>query len=107
MAVALAEVVVAAAEVAEVEAAAEAVVVADLNAKNCAPKYQARCLNCPTQVGKVQTAGFLTYKFEDGLLAFRNQGQQRPFVKESLQIFQRQISHRTARFMGIASVVRC
>ena len=34
------------AEVAEVEAAAEAVVVvADLNAKNCAPKYQARCLS--------------------------------------------------------------
>ena len=42
------DLVVAAAEVAEVEAAAEAVVVvvvADLNAKNCAPKYQARCLN--------------------------------------------------------------
>jgi hypothetical protein len=34
-----------AAAVAEVEAAAEAVVVADLNAKNCAQKYQARCLS--------------------------------------------------------------
>jgi hypothetical protein len=45
MAVALAEVV-AVAEVAVVEAAAEAVVVvADLNAKNCAQKYQARYLN--------------------------------------------------------------
>lgn len=40
------DLVVAAAEVAEVEAAAEAVVVvADLNAKNYTPKYQARCLN--------------------------------------------------------------
>jgi hypothetical protein len=41
------DLVVAAAEVvAEVEAAAEAVVVvADLNAKNCAQKYQARCLS--------------------------------------------------------------
>ena len=47
MAVALAEAVaVAVAEVAVVEAAAEAVVAAaDLNAKNCAPKYQARCLS--------------------------------------------------------------
>jgi hypothetical protein len=47
MAVALAAevVAVAVAEVAVVEAAAEAVVVvADLNAKNCAQKYQARCL---------------------------------------------------------------
>ena len=102
------DLVVAAAEVAEVEAAAEAVVVvADLNAKNCIPNQQARCLNCPTQVGKVQTAGLLAYKLKNDLLAFRNQSQQRPFVKEGLQICQRQISHRTARFMGIASVVRC
>jgi hypothetical protein len=39
MAVALAEV------VAVAEVVAEAVVVADLNAKNCAQKYQARCLS--------------------------------------------------------------
>ena len=45
MAVALAAEVVAVAEVAVVEAEAEAVVVADLNAKNCAQKYQARCLS--------------------------------------------------------------
>jgi hypothetical protein len=45
MAAALAEVVAVAEVVAEVEAVAEAVVVADLNAKNCAQKYQARCLS--------------------------------------------------------------
>ena len=45
VAVTAVDLVVVAAAVAEVEAAAEAVVVvADLNAKNCAQKYQARCL---------------------------------------------------------------